>query len=83
MAKLKLRHPISGSRFFRGYCERCGDPMRVESLFIEVKYYCRACGGGKHIGCSSPSSRIDYDNSGIAYSGMSDATNISDLLIDG
>jgi len=54
---------IKESKYYRAYCNRCGTPMRVKEPFDEdnkpIIFYCTECGGGKHIGCSSPPSPLD------------------------
>ena len=35
---------IPGSRFYRAYCERCGEPMRVNASERDYEHYCEECG---------------------------------------
>jgi len=55
--------PIKGSKYFRAYCARCLEPMRVLHPFDNegrpITFYCTECGERKHIGCSSPPSPLD------------------------
>ena len=67
----KYGQQINGSRFFRGFCYKCNEPVRLTEHMISLKrsIVCREC-SPKHIGCSSPPSPIDYD----AYGGGSVST---------
>ncbi len=54
---------IEGSKYYRAYCTRCLEAMRVKNPFSEDgkpnTFFCDECGGGKHLGCSSPPSPLD------------------------
>jgi len=46
--------PVPGSRYFREFCSRCKEPLRVERHNIGALNYCEACdpphqGVGNHV----------------------------------
>ena len=47
--------PIQGSRYYRGYCPECGEPVRLDDEMVDKKkmIYCVDC-DPPHKGCSSP-----------------------------
>lgn len=40
---LRRGEPIPGSRYFRAFCGRCGDPMRVDYAHLREATYCETC----------------------------------------
>lgn len=58
MSKLKRGDPIPHSRYYRNFCCRCGEPMRVvESKREDDGLYCRDC-DPPHMGVGNPRSTI-------------------------
>jgi hypothetical protein len=46
--QLRIGDPIPGSRFFRAYCRRCNEPMRVDGGMLMAMQsgrpvYCEQC----------------------------------------
>lgn len=35
--------PIAGSLWTRGFCARCGEPMRIKDYSDKKDYYCEEC----------------------------------------
>ena len=59
--------PIPGSRFFREFCSRCGEPMRVTEDRIGSHVLCGDC-DPKHKGVGNPTPYLD-DHDAFAKSG--------------
>lgn len=53
----KLGEKIAGSRFYRAFCARCSDPLRVDEEVLKkgIDLYCEQC-SPTHMGCTSPPS---------------------------
>jgi len=45
--------PIPDSRFFRSFCARCGEPMRMEAGRVNEDVLCNEC-DPPHIGVGGP-----------------------------
>lgn len=43
MFDIPAGQPIPGSKFFRDYCRRCGEAMRVTESKLESVNYCEEC----------------------------------------
>ncbi len=39
----RLGEPIPGSRFYRCFCLRCGEPMRCAQADLQEEHYCEEC----------------------------------------
>ena len=74
----KYGHKIAGSKYFRAFCCRCGEPMRIDESRVQHlkknrNHYCEVC-SPKHKGCSSPPSPLDdpdeYSSSWKIATGM-------------
>jgi ribosomal protein S27E len=52
---------IQGSRFYRNYCKRCGEPMRVSYNRKDAGVYCETC-SPKHISPSSAPTPLDNED---------------------
>ena len=50
--------PIPGSRFFRSFCARCGEPMRMEADLVNEHVLCNEC-DPPHIGVGGPTGCLD------------------------
>ena len=50
--------PIPGSRFFRSFCARCGEPMRMEADRVNEDVLCNEC-DPPHIGVGGPTGGLD------------------------
>lgn len=48
---------IKGNKFFRAFCHRCKEPLRVSNPTI-IEHWCELC-SPPHQGCSSPPSPND------------------------
>ena len=54
----KRGEPIAGSRWYRNFCARCGEPLRVEAkLATAVDLACRDC-DPPHLGVGRETSEV-------------------------
>lgn len=43
----KVGEQIPGSRYFRDYCRRCSEPLRVTEGRLDIANYCNDCSPGE------------------------------------
>ncbi len=74
----KYGHKIAGSRWYRVFCCKCGEPMRAKECDLvkwkkNRNHLCELC-SPKHKGCTSPPSPLDdpdeYSSSWKIATGM-------------
>lgn len=50
--------PIPGSRFYRAFCARCGEPMRVQEANLNRENMCSDC-DPPHMGVGNPRASLN------------------------
>ena len=66
MSELKRGDRIPGSRYYRSFCARCQEPMRVVKAALDGPVWCREC-DPPHVGVGNPhTTSDDHDQGGYA-----------------